>query len=223
MRYEGYPRVAVFINEIRQFGFLVSSDSERDQHRVRLLNPLGETEVILSLKDISGFVGVTFESSMPTRPEPCERLIFFDGGRQRKGWVWEVEASGKVTLLVDYHEVFPAGRLRSEVKPEDVETRMEFTERWLEELVLLPVGAGFRKLSGEELGELLAKLLKEALGVKTPKAPVRATNARSRNGSDETNLRERGGSAAELAAKAACGAERLRELMAKVAKTSKDA
>ena len=148
MRYEDYPRVAVLINEMRQFGFLVSSDSERDEHRVRLLNPLGETEMILSLKDILGFVGMDFESSTPTRPESCERLIFFDGGRQRKGWVWEVEKNSKVTLLVDYHEVFPAGKARSEVKPEEIETRMEFTERWLEELVLLPVGAGFRKLSG---------------------------------------------------------------------------
>lgn len=221
MRYEDYPRVAVFINEMRQFGFLVYSDSERDQHRVRLLNPLGETEVVLSLKDISGFVGVTFESSTPTRPEPCERLIFFDGGRQRKGWVWEVEKNGKVVLLVDYHEVFPAGRPRSEVKPEEIETRMEFTERWLEELVLLPVGAGFRKLSSEELDELLAKLLKD-LGVETPKVPAQPTTGRNRNGGG-MSLIEKGGGATELAAKAARGAERLRELMAKVAKTNKGA
>ena len=217
MRYEDYPRVAVFINDMRQFGFLVYSDSERDEHRVRHLNPLGETEVILSLKDIHGFVGMDFESSTPTRPEPCERLIFFDGGRQRKGWVWEVEKNGKVTLLVDYHEVFPEGRPRSEVKPEETETRMEFTERWLEELVLLPVGAGFRKLSQEELDEFIANLLRE-LGVETPKAPAPFSSERNRNGR-ETSLREKGDNATELAAKAARGAERLRELMAKVANT----
>ncbi|MFY9462542.1 MAG: hypothetical protein WAP51_05090, partial [Candidatus Sungiibacteriota bacterium] len=101
------------------------------------------------------------------------------------------------------------------------ETRMEFTERWLEELVLLPVGAGFRKLSGEELDLLIAKLLKE-LGVETPKAQPPFSRERNRNGR-ETSLREKGGNAAELAAKAARGAERLRELLAKVANNTKGA
>ena len=88
----------------------------------------------------------------------------------------------------------------------------EFFELWVEELITMPLESGWRKLSEGELGEHEeqengSKLI-SAIG------PVN---------SSESNPRKKGGGATEFAAKAARGAERLRELMDKVANTKRGA
>lgn len=125
--------------ESRKFGFLLSDDTSDGFARVRFLGPRGFSDVEVPAEQVLGVVGETYVCSTPSRPEVCERVIFFDRGRQRKAWVKEVEADGRVTLVVGDIEI----------------------ERWVEELVLLSLGEGFHTLSQGEVEKLDAPARQE--------------------------------------------------------------
>lgn len=118
--------------EDRKFGFLLSEGVGSEFAKVRFLGPMGFHDSEVRKSNILGVVGETFFCSMPSQPEVCERVVFFDRGRQRKGWVEEVRRDGKVILAVGD----------------------ETKERWVEELVILSSGEGFHRLSDKEVQEL---------------------------------------------------------------------
>lgn len=148
-----FPRVAVDCSGTTRNGFLLSGDPTSGLAKVRFLKPQGWTDEEAFLKDVLGIHGKTFFSSCPSRPDICERVTFFDRGRQRKGWVRDVAEDGRVTLLVDVRFRFPAGKTEKETLPEEIETEHVFLERWVEELVLTPIGKGWRRLRGDELDD----------------------------------------------------------------------
>lgn len=197
------PRVAVTMDGRTRFGFLLSEDAERGIARVRFLGPRGSSVADVPKSDILGIVGKNFSSSLPSRPDICERVIFFDHGRQRKGWVYDLDASGRITLLVDVRMRLPKGKTESQVSHDEIEVERDFVERWLEELVLLPLESGFHLLSESELDELDAS-----------PANGRGDSFPKRGGVESTDDADQ----ATLVRQASRGAERLRELMAKVAK-----
>lgn len=135
------PRVAVEAAEGRtKFGFLLSSPEEGAATvTVRFLNPVGFIDVDVPAEKIRGIVGKNFFASRPHRPDVCDTVIFFDHSSQRKGWVEDVRSDGMVTLAVGADNEI----------------------RWLEEIVLLRVGEGFRHITPGELNALLAKERKE--------------------------------------------------------------
>ena len=145
------PRVAVTMEGQTRYGFLLSENVKEGTAQIRFLGPRGSNAADVPKSDILGIVGKNFSSSLPSRPDICERVIFFDHGRQRKGWVYEIDASGKITLLVDVRMRLPKGKTESQVSHDEIEVERDFVERWLEELVLLPLESGFHLLSESEL------------------------------------------------------------------------
>lgn len=220
--------------EDRKFGFLLSNGT--DFVKVRFLGPRGFSDVEVRKSHILGMVGETFFSSVPAQPEVCERVVFFDRGRQRKGWVWNVEPDGKVTLLLDVQFRYPVGKspevveakseaerrarrhrqydvanaINEEIRaarnlsPNEIETSYVFEERWVEELVILPPGEGFHRLSDKEVQEL------DSFGYEdknSSSAFKREKRRETKGGSGETT---------ELLERAERGAEELRALLAEL-------
>lgn len=133
------PRVAVeALNELTKYGFLLSDDGAGTV-TVRFLNPVGFTDVEVPRGKLRGTVGKDFFASRPHRPDVCDTVIFFDHGRQRKGWVEDVPPDGKVIMGLGMKNILE--------------------RRWREEIILLRVGEGFRTIIEEE--ELDALLTKE--------------------------------------------------------------
>lgn len=198
------PRVAVTIEGRTRYGFLLSENVKEGTARIRFLGPRGSNVTEVSRSDILGVVGKTFSSSFPSRPDTCERVIFFDHGRQRKGWVWDFDRDGRITLLLDVRVCLPKGKTEADVSHDEIEIERTLVERWVEELILLPIDHGFHKLSESELEELDAS-----------PANGRGDSFSKRGGDESAD----GADQANLVRQASRGAERLRELMAKVAKT----
>lgn len=204
-------RVAVSngANAAVKYGFIVSVDNNQPVAHVRFFTPVGYQDAEVAADKIAGIVGETFFASRPIRPEPCERVIFFDdSGRQRKGWVWDVEEDGLVVLLV--------GDAPSDKNSENGTSDNVFVERWLEEIVLLDVGEAFRKLSTKELEEL------EERGLVA--GPAACEGQQSVHGDveheAEHDVEQKGGfsGAESLVAEAMRGADELRDLMAQINK-----
>lgn len=218
-------RVAVTMQGQKRYGFLVSEDVKGGTAQIRFLGPRGSSVTEVLRSDILGVFGKTFFSSLPRRPDICECVIFFDDGRpadgearqqwrQRKGWVWDVDCDGRITLLVDTKFRLPRGKTEDEASYDDIQVEHVFEERWLEEIVLLPLGSGFRWLFDEEIEELDSKAAKES---------GNGSGSFSNRG-NSVNPERKGGlstsaDTARLAKEASRGAEKLRELVAKVAKT----
>lgn len=140
------PRIAVEAADGRtKFGFLIFSDDGAATVTVRFLNPVGFNDIAVPAEKIRGIVGKNLFTSRPHRPDACDTVGFFDhGGRsryQRKGWIENVIPGGKVVLCLGMDNTI--------------------VECWLEELVLLRVGEGFRHIAPDELNALLAKERKE--------------------------------------------------------------
>lgn len=202
---EEFPRVAVLGYSKTRFGLLVSAN-EDDSCVIRFLSPGSHEDITMSLKEIF-FVGKNFFPSSPSRPEPTEKVDWIDErGRRRKGWVWEIEANGKVKLLIDILTFLPPGKSEGEVVPEEIEVQRVFEERWLEEIILGPLfGTGWHGTPSDSKEEEKEEVLPHE----------------SRAFEKKANDHKKGGETEKLAERASRGAERLRELMAKVTSTQK--
>jgi len=175
--------------EKTRFGFLLSDNTGDGSAKVRFLGPRGFSDEEVPKEQILGIVGGTFISSVPHRPDFCERVAFDIrwgwkrreeryGWIARKGWVVEVDQSGRVVLA--------AGE--------------EIIERWVEQLFLMPLGEGFREISDEEV--------EEKLDAPFQRENVEGVRANKRGGTREQEHR------IDLA-EATRRADRLRELFGK--------